>query len=333
MKNKEEEAMNAYIKSQEGKEPKEATIVPVGGEEDRPKSTKEEVVAARMARQEKMGMYGDDGLKYQDNLGYMKIDVTSLPTQGLFYPEGTEIQIRAARGAEIKHWSTMNIQDQSSLEQIDDLLNYIIERCVSVKMPGVNGPSWKDLKEVDRLYLIMAVHDFTYIDGENELMVPVSEGKDMPVKKEMIDFIKIPDSIMKYYDPEIRGFHFKLKTGREINMYLPGLGANQWLTNYAKAKQAAREGFDIDFIQFAPFLIPDFRRLTQKGYEDMVLETRGWSTSEWSLISHVRDELSNAIAANIKYIDDAGVEVTIPLNFRGGIKALFTISDPLSILC
>ena len=149
----------------------------------------------------------------------------------------------------------------------------------------------------------------------------------------MIDFIQIPDDIMKHYSPEERCFVFKLKTGRTIRMHIPSLGVTQWLKNYAQAKQQAREGFDTDFILYAPMLISDFRKLSQRAYEAMVAESSSWTVQEWSLVSHVRDSLAAASEAKIKYTNENGQEVTIPLTFRGGLKALFTISDPLSILC
>ena len=270
------------------------------------------------------------GIHYKNNLGYLKIPIDSLPTQGMFYPEGTEITIRAARGAEIKHWSTMNDQDLAQISQTDDILNYIVERCVSVRLPGIPGGNWKDLKDVDRLYLLLAVREFTFLDGENELMVPVSEGRDIPVTKEMIDFIHIPDDIMKHYSPEQKCFVFRLKNGKVINMYIPSLGVSQWLKNYAQQKAAARQGFDTDFILYAPMLINDFRRLSQRAYEQMVAESAGWSAKEWSIVSYVRDSLAAASEPVIKYQDENGAEVTIPLTFRGGIKNLFIIHDPLS---
>lgn len=273
----------------------------------------------------------ESGLKYRDNLGYMRIDVQSLPTGGLFYPDDTVIRIRAARGSEIKHWSTMNDQDINQISQVDDILNYIIEKCVSVDMPGKMGSSWKDLKDIDRFYLLLAIREFTFLDGDNELMVPISEGKSIPVTKEMIDFIKIPDEIMKHYSEEEKCFVFHL-TNKDIRMYIPSLGASQWLKSYAQSKVNAREGFDSDFLIFAPMLINDFRLLSQRTYEQMVDETSFWSVQEWSLISYVRDTLAAASEPKLTYQDDDGKEVTIPLTFRGGIKALFTIQDPLSIL-
>ena len=328
MKNTEQDALGAYVAEQEGTQE-----IPQASTPRTSMTTAESARAQRLHGRDDLPTEEETGLKYRDNLGYLKIDVASLPTQGMFYPEGTEIRIRAARGEEIKHWSTMNDQDLNQLSQVDDILNYIIERCVSVKLPGIIGGNWKDLKDVDRFYLLLAVREFTFLDGDNELMVPISEGKDIPVTKEMIDFIQIPDDIMKHYSPEERCFVFKLKTGRTIRMHIPSLGVTQWLKNYAQAKQQVREGFDTDFILYAPMLISDFRRLSQRAYEEMVAEAQGWNVQEWSLVSHVRDSLAAASEAKIKYTNDNGQEVTIPLTFRGGLKALFTISDPLSILC
>lgn len=43
-------------------------------------------------------------------LGWQTLDITSFPSKGLFYPDGTKIYVRAATAGEIKHWSTMNIE-------------------------------------------------------------------------------------------------------------------------------------------------------------------------------------------------------------------------------
>lgn len=338
MKKTDNDVLGAYVAEQEeiteNVTPQQVTPAPnYSADTTTHTSTAEAARAQRLHGRNDLPTEEITGLKYKDNLGYLKIDVASLPTQGMFYPEGTTISIRAARGEEIKHWSTMNDQDLNQLSQVDDILNYIIERCVSVKMPGIVGGNWKDLKDVDRFYLLLAVREFTFLDGDNELMVPISEGKDIPVTKEMIDFIQIPEDILSHYSAEERCFTFNLKTGKTIRMHIPSLGVTQWLKNYAQAKQQAREGFDTDFILYAPMLISDFRKLSQRAYEAMVAEAAGWSAKEWSLVSYVRDSLSAASEAKIKYTNENGQEVTIPLTFRGGLKALFTISDPLSILC
>lgn len=335
---KDEEILSAYAQSMESEEQEAPRARGKRQPADVPPAA--ETVAPRpsgrpesLARTKDVPVDRSGNLVYRDNLGYAKIPVDTLPTGGLFYPEGTEILIRAARGEEIKHWSTMNDQDLNALSAVDDILNYIIEKCVAFKVPGKPTANWKDLKDIDRMYLLMAVREYTFPDGNNELKVPLSEGKDMTVRKEMIDFIKIPDEIAKFYSSEERCFVLNLKNGRTFRMHIPSLGASIWLKNYAQAKANAREQFDQDFIMFAPLLISDFRRLSQRAYEEMVSESHGWNVTEWSVLSKVRDMLTASAEPKFKYTDDNGQEVQIPLTFRGGIKAIFTLSDPLSALC
>ena len=108
MKKTEQEAINAYVSEVEGAQPTpETSYVP-----EAPVTPMAEAARnARLHGRADLPTAETTGLNYRDNLGYLKIDVKTLPTQGLFYPEGTEISIRAARGGEIKHWSTMKDQD------------------------------------------------------------------------------------------------------------------------------------------------------------------------------------------------------------------------------
>lgn len=274
---------------------------------------------------------GDGGLTYRDNIGYLKLPVNELPSMGMFYPEGIEISIRAARGEEIKHWSTMNEKDYTQLSRIDDILSYMIEKCCSVRIPGVAGNCWKDIKNVDRFYILLAIREFTFLDG-NDLMVPLSETESIPVRKEMIDFIKIPEEVMKFYDSEKKCFVFTID-GNAFNMHVPSIGVNNWLKNYSANKTNSREMYDEDFLNFAPMLIKDYRNLSVRAYEEMVGRARMWSAKEWSVISYVSDILSGASEPKVKYTDSNGSEVEIPLNFRGGIKAIFLISNPLQSIC
>ena len=270
----------------------------------------------------------DSGVKYMSNLGYLQVPVETLPTKGMFYPDGTKISVRAARGEEIKHWSTMNDQDMEQLHLVDDILSYMLERCCVVRMDTAAGNAWKELKQLDKIYLVLAIRDFTFIDGENTLQVPYGEGKDIPITKDMIDFLHIPEDVMSFYDSTEKCFVFDID-GQVIRMHIPSIGVTQWIKNYVQAKQNARDIFDEDFVRYAPMLIRDHKKLNVKSYEELVASTRFWGQKEWSVVSYVARELEKASAPKINYTDENGTEVEIPFNFRGGIKGLFLISNPL----
>jgi len=53
-------------------------------------------------------------------LGWHEIPLSSLPSEGRFYPADTVIKIRSAKVAEIRHFSTI---DESNLLDVDDKLN------------------------------------------------------------------------------------------------------------------------------------------------------------------------------------------------------------------
>jgi len=270
--------------------------------------------------------------EFGDHLGWQKIPIDSLPTEGLYYPEGTEIFIRSAQGKEIKHWSTL--QDDN-LSAMDDMLNYIIERCCRLKTPNgeLMGGSWKDVKDIDRFYLLLSIRELTFPDSTDDLKIPIKENVEIPVVKEMIDFLTIPQEIMKYYSSTERCFKLKLKTGKVINMFIPSIGINEWIKRYAINKEQLKAGYDQDYLVFAPMLIGDYRQLSERAYNEKVLESETWSGSEWSLVSYVRDLIAEAVDPKLKYVDEDGTEKTTPLNIPGGVKALFrSVSDPLSIL-
>jgi hypothetical protein len=271
----------------------------------------------------------EDQVALGNQIGWDKLNVKELPTQGLFYPEGTEIAIRSATTGEIRHWSTLNEDDLSAL---DDMLNYIVERCCTIKFPGNGLSSWKDIKEVDRFYILLAIRERTFVKGENVLQVKISETKKVDVSKEMVDYITFDDRLMGYYDTEKRCISLKFKTGKTLNVHLPSVGITNWLKNYINRKQRQQESFDQDFLNFAPFVIPDWRGLNDTSYERFVYESQNWSNAEISMLTEIRKIFADTINPVIKYRDEQGGERTIPLNFQGGIKSILLISDPFSEL-
>ena len=264
-------------------------------------------------------------------LGWQVLDISGFPSKGLFYPEGTRVFVRAATAAEIKHWSTMNVE---KAEEVNEHINYVLERCcrVSINNPEYSGGNWKDLNDVDRLYVLFAIRDFTFPNGSNELMFNIDERKQIPIIKDNIDFVNFPDELMDLYDDVDKCFKLKFKSGKVINVYITTVGVGQWITRYVAQKRESREQLDIDFLLYAPLLIKNHHKFTLRQYEQLLDQSYDWGAKEWSALAYVRDIILNACEPRVRYTDDAGVEVSAPLTFRGGFKSIFTISNPLSEL-
>jgi len=274
------------------------------------------------------GQRSDNQISMANKIGWQKLPIKDLPTMGLFYSEGTEVSIRAASASEIRHWSTLNSDNDSEL---DDMLNYILERCVSFKNSDTSS-SWRDIKEIDRFYILLAIREYTFVKGENQLTVKTSESSTLNVNKEMIDYIEFDDKLMKYHDPVKRCFNLKFRSGKEIEVTIPSVGVTNYLKNYIGRKQQQQQGFDTDFITFAPFVIKDWRGLNDDSYEKIVIDSNNWSIEEISVLTHLRDLFIDTIDPVVKYHDEGGMERRAPLNFQGGIKSVFLISDPFGQL-
>ena len=149
----------------------------------------------------------------------------------------------------------------------------------------------------------------------------------------MIHYIDIPQEIMKLYDPTKRCFVLKFKNGNVIDLHIPTFGVQEWLNMYVNRKGTQSIGVDADNIRYATMLIDDYRGMTDQKYNDLVYRMGTWSVEEWSVISYVVDILLDVTKPTIQYEREDGVEESIPLNFRDGFKSIFTIQNPLSLLC
>ncbi|MCK9575386.1 MAG: hypothetical protein WC979_00920 [Candidatus Pacearchaeota archaeon] len=263
-------------------------------------------------------------------LGYKAIPLESLPSQGLFYPVGTKLFIKAASGYEIKHWSTIEEEDGYS---IDDMLNFIVERCIKLTIPGKRA-SFKDLKDIDRFWLIFAIREYTFKDGENKLFADIPSGEKterVEVTKDIINYYDPSDKMMRFYNEETRSFVFNLKNGEVVNLYFPNVGVSSFLKDYRRLNELQRTTIDEDFARYAIFLFEDWRMLTADTYKQEEQKSFGWSISKISLLSKFVDLVKESVNPSMTVEIGAG-EVTVPLNFRGGIKAIFLISDILDEL-
>jgi hypothetical protein len=257
------------------------------------------------------------------DIGWKNVPIENLPSQGRFYPNGTQIAIRAASVGEIRHWSTI---DDNDLLAMDDMINYIIEKCCQLKVPGAVS-NWKDIKEVDRLYLLFAIREYTFKDGENKIYVAGNENERIEVRKEMLGYFEINEQLQKYYNSDKKCFSFTTKGGESFDLYLPTIGVTSFIKGYVRGKQSQQQKVDTSFVKFASFIFPEYRSLTSTVYEKSVQDSSMWSLSKLSVMTGVVDMLAAGIDPKVTYRTAGGAELEAPLNFQGGLKSIFIISD------
>ena len=122
-------------------------------------------------------------------------------------------------------------------------------------------------------------------------------------------------------------FDIQMKNGEKFKIYLPSLGIMTFIKNYIKNKQQASQNFDKTFIKYAPFLFSDWKILNQASYDKSVQESFTWSLQKISVMDKLVELLSDSVNPGIRYQLSSGGEGKAPLNFQGGFKSIFLISD------
>jgi len=264
-------------------------------------------------------------------LGWHRLYAEDMPSGGRYYPAGLSIHIRAARAAEIRHWSTMNERD---LFDIDDKLNHIVQNCTRVQSDK-RMMSWKDILEEDRIHLILAIRDLTFKDGENKLNVSntcqhCGTKNSIEISNQTLQSTGAPMDIEKYYDPEERMYNIQTRSYGTIRMRPPSIGVMSVVTRFINTKQKEGGYWDQSYLQIFPYLHLDWRGLNEKSIFDGEVSFQGWDEKKYMLIYRIAEKMRVGVQPEIRTdCSGCGEEVTAQIDFRNGIKAIFipTISD------
>jgi hypothetical protein len=259
-----------------------------------------------------------------------------LPSRGLFYPEGTKIAIRSAEVKEIRHFSSI---DEDDLIDLNEKLNFIISKCATIHFPNEGIVSFKDLKHEDRFFIIMAIRDLTFVQGENRIILtpetkckdktscPVSNG--IELRTGVLSSYEIDPEIFKYYSHEGRNFIFQSrKMDKTITLSVPSLGVWDEISKFVESSEEKGIQIDESFLKIAPFLFSDWRDLDEKKILMKMRESDDWTKEEFSLYFELTQRIKIGTNLDVRVsCPTCGAEVAAPITFPKGFKSLFIISD------
>ena len=260
-------------------------------------------------------------------LGWHILDQMTLPSMGKFYPTGCVIKIRSARAAEIRHFSTM---DENNYIDMEEKLNSVVESCAQM-VAGSKRLSYKDILEEDRIVLLLSIRDLTFPEPENKLMLNGKAEKskkkiDLELSvKNLVPSI-IDDEIERYYDDKLRTYNIKTRSAGEIIMRPPTIGVMQEVTQYLKDRNEKELEFDKAFIQVLPYIQGDWRTLSLTKIFQLEIDYKAWDQKKFMIVYRLAERMRIGVQATLETTVD-GELVKAPLEFPGGIKSLFIISD------
>ena len=260
-------------------------------------------------------------------LGWMVLDQEELPSKGKFYPHETVIKIRSARAAEIRHFSTM---DENNYIDMEEKLNHIVEMCTQI-MSGDKRLSYKDILEEDRIVLLLSIRDLTFPEPENKLILKgktehTKQTVDIELASRYLVATEVPTEIEAYYSSKERTYVIKTRSAGEVRMRPPSIGVMQEITKYLKDRQEKEVEFDKAFIQVLPYIMPDWRQLNLPRIFALEVDYKSWDEKKFMVIYRLAEKMKIGVETTLEMEFDGEI-AKAPLDFPGGIKSLFIISD------
>ena len=275
---------------------------------------------------------------------WKNVPLENLPSRGMFYPNGAEITIKAATVAEIRQWSTI---DEADLLDVDDKLNYVIEKCCRLKIKGgQQWLSWRDISELDRLALIFMIQELTFPADQNSIYIkfqcpgPCADEEkweeEIKIKSPMMTFIDYPNDVMNYYSESLKCFEVRSeKLNETFYLYMPTIGAVEKLR--ARITEGRKQGRkpDAAFVPIAPYLIQDWNSFNQEAYQQLAQSSFSWHINKFTFIKKFTEKIENARNSSVSTLcPKCGKPVSSPLFSKSGftVKDIFLISGGLDEL-
>lgn len=264
--------------------------------------------------------------------GWIPVDRSEMGIRSLFYPKEWEFFVKAASVSAIKNWTAI---DEERADQLNAVLNEICRTSVKIATNGVGTAGWGAINSWDRFWFIMKVREVTFVDGESkvEFTDDCSEC-DAEITYTLTSkglFYEFPDDdiVEKYYDGRVWNID-PTEYGvnhNPITLYIPTLGKDQAIIDWATARAREKQKIDENFIRFLPWMMnrasKDMQQLDRQ-IESLYKEYKGWSLDMFEFMEDVVRNITINPSERLRVTcPNCGQEATSTVRFPNGIKTLF----------
>jgi hypothetical protein len=189
----------------------------------------------------------------------------------------------------------------------------------------------------------MSIRDMTFLKGENRILLPITKNctkeecniPDMiELKSNLLDSFVVDPEILKRYNKDSYSFKFIPKDGSaEMDLYIPTIGVTTVCRRILSEKRRKGKKYDESFAKVASFIIPDWRGLDERLYDQYERGSTEWTPLQFSIADQISEKINFATKSRIyTKCESCDGEVTAEISFPGGYRSLFIISNILEQL-
>ncbi len=269
---------------------------------------------------------------------WRKLNLAKLPSKGLVYPEDTELTIRSAYSKEIRHWSTIDVDDP---DDVRECINFVLNACLRFKVKGDPRPrNFNDIAEIDKYHLLFEIQELTFPNQENKLWAKIlcADNSCNTVTRTHVTTANLkgfvyPAELMEWYSEEHRCFVFTSdKIGEPIALFLPTIGTTDKLRQRKKLDDARGVQTDKAFNKYGKYLFNEWRALSMDAISQARVASMDWNDSKFLVVHKAVEMLENNSLNKVASPCEKCKKLTESHIFLGGsftVKDIFIISTGL----
>lgn len=265
----------------------------------------------------------------QNNMEFLTFDAKLLPL-GMFYQNGTIILFRAAKVKEIQAYSML---DDNNYYDMIEKMNEMLASCVRVKYPNGTIMPYTDIKDGDRLFVILLIRQMTFKSG-NSLTVnktcSCTTDVSIELAKENFVFYKMNSELEEYYNPELKAFSFNLINGKTYTLAPPSIGLQKSFTQYIIREYNDKKAPKMAFLKIVPFLCYDKKTMSYEEIKAKLVEFENMDDISFQFLNDAVNSMTFGIKELKKTCPVCSLEVNTEMVFPNGASSLFIVSSALN---
>jgi|AntRauTorcE11897_2_1112592.scaffolds.fasta_scaffold06761_3 phage FluMu protein Com len=293
----------------------------------------EEAKVSNMGKIERFDYAEKEVSDTERKFGWHQLYAENFPSGGRYYSSDMKVLIKAATVNEIRHFSTIDENDPYS---VDEAITDLLKICTKISFPTKQG-SWKDIKEEDKIYLILSIRELTFAEDENRISFTVKcpsckTENEMEIKNDNFQTRELPEIIAKYYNEEEKLFVIKSKALGEIKMQPPSVGTMRIVAEYIKNLQQAGENIKeyMAFLKILPYLSPEWRGLTIPKINNLKMDFLRWDEKKFLIFTQLSEKMQVGVQERmLKHCISCNEPIEAEIQLPTGIKGLFVEADIL----
>ena len=262
-----------------------------------------------------------------DNLSFFNLDIRELPC-GKFYPKGTLLMVRPAKTKEIQSYSMV---DDNNFHDVIEKMNDMLKSCVRVKYANGEIGSYLDVKDQDRIFLILMIRELTFQKGN---MLAVSTTCQDCNTENQVELIRknfrlheFDEKIMKYYNHPTNSFLFKTKNGNQFEISPPNIGLQKSFTDHITKETGDKKTPNLSFLKIIPFMSNGKNTLEYGEIKKKLEEFEKIDDMSFQFLNQAVSKMTFGIKELCQNCTSCGVEIRTEMQFPHGASGVFVIHD------